>query len=153
MDYDDWVQRNNVIGIRKADFYGSFSLQFLGNSSEKGISYTERTIDGSGGGIWDESKKPKVEDFQGKTIEQQLLEAGFIKDDFSYVDNSYDSKEVFRIQVEEDGKTYEIVATTTNGQLEKLLKPIDDRVSKHITPKTKILSYTIGSNESSLITL
>lgn len=145
-EYDDGITWPDIVGIRRGHTYGGFSLVTL---SQKGEAI-ERTMNGSGGGVFGKTKPPMLAEFQGKTMIQQLREAGFAQDEMD--------GHVYRYQVKEDGEELEVIALIEDGRIKQVLKPLNDFIREKFTPATRILGCSntraeIGGYMVSIYTL
>lgn len=128
VDYDTLMNWSNVIGVKLGKGFSALSLVTLTRNGQA----IERTLNGSGGGIW-RGKVPTEAEFKNKTFEKQLKEAGF----------SPDGKDVhsFRKHVEEDGYVGDVIAWIENGKLQKVLKPIRGGVTELAGSEFDIVGY------------
>lgn len=133
VDYDSFLNVNTIRGIKTGQFrgHGGFSLVTLHNEDGH-ISVRETTPDGSCG----EMRKgaPSLQEFEGKTFDQQLREAGF----------SESAPGVFTLTAQEPPESIKIVALVKNGKLSRILKPLEGSAATHIDKNTKI----IGTGEA-----
>jgi hypothetical protein len=125
-DFDDGIWPD-IVGIKLGHGYNGFSLVMLFRDG----SPIERTTNGSGGGMWDKTQVPTPSEFLGKSMVQQLREAGFTRDELD--------EHIYRHKVEEDGHELDIIALIDDGKIQKVLKPLDDSIRRKLTPATRIL--------------
>lgn len=139
VNYDNGVDPKRIKGIKRGKgFENSFSL--ITYSVEGGKdSFTERTTNGSGGGIWGE--KPSPADFDGKSLDQQLLESGFIPDE--------ENRGIYRQTIKGENRPTEVIAIMEDGIIQRILKPLNDRVEEKINDNTKIIGYKAHNAEYS----
>jgi len=129
-DYDDTITWPDVVGIKIGHGYNGFSLVMLSKNGKA----LERTINGSGGSMWGENKPPTPAEFQGKSIVQQLREAGFTQDELD--------EHVYRHKIQEDNHDLDIVALVEDGKIEKVIKPLSNPIRKKFTPTTQLQNNT-----------
>jgi len=127
VDYDPGTKWEDIVGIKKGDSYGGFSLVI---TNRDGV-VLEKTVNGSGGSY--RGEKPRVDDLLNVKISDQLLSQGFEKDS--------NDPNIFKINFEEYGKNYEVVILLEGGKVKKVLKPIDKRALKAVGEEYEVLGY------------
>ncbi|OGM16843.1 hypothetical protein A2V56_03665 [Candidatus Woesebacteria bacterium RBG_19FT_COMBO_42_9] len=128
VDYDSHTDWPGVIGIKLGKGFGGLSLVTLTGDGDA----IERTINGSGGGIW-RGEVPTEAEFRGRTIESQLADAGF--------DPDKKDEHLFRKRVDEDEYKGYVVAWVQDGRLQRVLKPVHHRVTELTGEKFEIAGY------------
>ncbi len=137
VDYNDIP--GDYLSIQRGSQFPGFSLIFSKNYNSRVINF-ESAINGSGSPVKKSESDTQDSSSLPKTIEEQLLEAGFEKEEFEEKDNEQE-KNIFTINVSENKKTYKIAAIVRGGKLEKLLKPIPDDITEHISVGTEIVDF------------
>jgi len=139
VDYDPGTKWDEIVGIKRGGSYGGFSLVIV----SQGGMVLEKTTNGSGGSV--RGDKPKVEDFYGVKISEQLIGQGFEKDS--------NDPNIFKIGFEEYGNSFEVVIFLEAEKIKKVVKPIDKRALKAVGDDYEILGYkdivgSFGRSES-----
>jgi len=130
VDYDPRTDWPEIKGFQiGGGMFNSFHIVTL----EADGTVMERTLNGSGGGFGGKVR-PTLEKFRGKTMEQQLLDAGFVPDKTD--------PQVLRYQLSKKDGNGEILAWTVNGQVQRMVKPIDNFLKGMLDNETQIIACT-----------
>lgn len=129
VDFDNIGLTNwsEITGVKVGGLSFKGFVLVLGNAKGE---VNERSLNGSGVS-YDEAKR-FTKERRGIPIEQQLKDSGFEQVDIG--------GNVFRVHVEEDRLRGDLVALVENGKILIMLKPVDERVRKHMGTDFKIIS-------------